>query len=180
MASSAPAGTTSGFPLALACLGISVFIWSASIGGWLPDPQVVALVSIFTGGIGLLAAGIIAFREGAAFGGAFNIGISTFWFSNGFFYWFFMSSVKNLDADAAWFLPAWAVFVGIGALGTLRMKAPLLTLSAFLFFLVFVLVWIFSVFHTGMIVLQMAGISGILSSLCAGIIFYQRMMQEAA
>lgn len=180
MTSSAPPGTTSGFPLALACLGISVFIWSATLGGWLPDTQVVSLVSIFTGGIGLLAAGIIAFREGAAFGGAFNVGISTFWFSLGFFYWFFYASAKNINADGAWFLAAWGIFVGIGALGTLRMKSMLLTLSATLFFLVFPLGWIYSVFHTGVIVLQIAGIAGILSSLCSAFMFYQQMMKEAA
>jgi len=180
MASSASDRPSSGFPLGLASLGISVTIWSAFLGGWLTDPQPVALVTLFTGGIGMLAAGIIAFRENVPFGGSFYIAMSTFWASAGFYYWFFAGSMKDVTADVAWVFAVWVIFVGIATLGTLRMKSPLITLGSVLFFLELLLVWIWGAFHAGMIVLQIGAISGILSAIVGAILFYQVMMREAA
>ena len=170
---------TTGFPLALASMGISVFVWSAYLGGWLPDPQAVAVVVIFAGGVGMLAAGIVGFRENAAFAGAANIGLSAFWFGGGFFFWFVIPSAKNLSADTAWAIVPWVIFTAILTAGVSRMKVPLLSLSMGLFFLALLLLWAFAAFHTGLMVLQVAGVVGIVSSLAAFVVFYQRMMQEA-
>ena len=73
----------------------------------------------------------------------------------------------------------WIIFTGILAAGISRMKVPLLTISMGLFVLVLVLLFAFSAFHTGMIVLRVAGIAGMLSSLAAFIVFFQQMWQEA-
>lgn len=179
MVSSATGGMTTGVPLGLASMGITVLIWSAFLGGWLPDPQVVTAFAIFVGGMGMLAAGIVAFRDGAAFGGAANIGLSAFWFGTAYFFTFSLPSSKNANIDTAWAMVPWIIFTGILTAGISRMKVPLLTLSMSLFVLALVLLWIFSAFHTGMIVLRVAGGAGILSSLAAFIVFYQRMWQEA-
>src|SRR5215472_29661 len=180
MASSAPDRPSSGFPLGVASLGIAVTVWSAYLAGWLPDPQPVALVTLFTGGIGMLIAGIIAFRENAPFGGAFYIAMSTFWASAGFYFWFFTGGMKDLNADVAWVFAPWAIFVGIATLGTMRMGSPLITLGSVLFFLELLLVWVGSAFHLGPIVMQIGAVAGILSAIVGAVLFYQVMMKEAA
>jgi succinate-acetate transporter protein len=179
MASSTGGGMTTGFPLGLASMGITLLIWSAYLGGWLPDPQVVIAFAIFVGGIGMLAAGIVAFRDGAAFGGAANIGLSAFWFGTAYFFTYVLPSAKNVSVDTAWAMVPWIIFTGILTVGISRMKVPLLTIAMGLFFLTIVLLGVFSAFHTGMIVLRVAGVAGILSSLAAFVVFYQRMWQEA-
>ena len=180
MASSAPDRPSSGFPLGVASLGIAVTVWSAYLAGWLPDPQPVALVTLFTGGIGMLVAGIIAFRENVSFGGAFYIAMSTFWTSVGFFYWFLAGAVKDVATDASWVAAPFAIFVGIATLGTMRMRSPLITLGSVLFFLELLLVWIWGAFHLGTIALQTGAVAGILSAIVGAILFYQVMMREAA
>jgi len=180
MGTSLPQGTSTGFALGLACLAIAVFVWSASLAGWLPDPQVVAMVSIFTGGLGLLVTGLVALRENAIPGGAFYVAFSTFWFATGFSSWFMTSGMKDAGADMAWVFAAWTVFLGINTVMTTRMKAPLLTLASALLALQFLLVWVSAAFNTGDIVLKAAGISGMLTSLIAAFLFYQIMWREAA
>jgi succinate-acetate transporter protein len=179
MASSASGGMTTGFPLALASMGISIFVWAASLGGWLPDAQATADVLFFVGGMGMLFAGIIAFRENAAFGGAANIALSAFWFGAGVFLWFVLPAAKNLPADTAWIIAAWAVFVAILTAGISRMGMPLLTLAMGLFFLLLFLLWVYGAFHTGAATLKAAGVAGIASAVVTAIVFAQQMWKEA-
>jgi len=180
MGTSLPQGTSTGFALGLACLAIAVSAWSATLAGWLPDPQVVGLFSVFTGGVGLLVTGLVALRENAIVGGAFYVAFSTFWFGNGFYYLFLTTAMKDLNADAAWVAGLWAVFLGISAAATTRMKAPLLTLASVLLFLLFLLVWVWAAFHMDNFMLKLAGISGLLASLVSAFLFYQIMWREAA
>jgi succinate-acetate transporter protein len=179
MASSTPAAppTANPVPFGLACYGICVFLLSAFLLGKLPGPQGLIGFAMFTGGVGMLIAGVLAFRVGSTFGGTVLTGYGVFWSSLATYLWFLIGSSKDVSADLAWASFAWGIFTGYVALNSLKVKAPLITAVLFILLIVFALVWIANAFHVAQAA-TIAGYLGIISAFVAWLQSYQGVQES--
>jgi succinate-acetate transporter protein len=161
-------------PLGLFSLGVATFLLAGQFGGWIDALQFVPY-AIFTGGLAMMVAGIMALREDNPFAGtAFSL-IGSFFVAVGFDVWFFASGEKNHGADLAWVTLAWAVvllLLALASFGVARMPMPGKIMWVILF-LGFLLAWISAAFQmdwartaasiAGIIVAIMAVLGGYMS-----------------
>lgn len=166
-------------PFGLACYGISVFLLSAFIGGWLPGPQGVIGFAIFTGGLGMVIAGGWAFLAGSTFGGTVLTGYGAFWASTAIYLWFLVGSSKGVNVDLAWVAAAWGIFTGYMALCAAKAKLQLVTVVLAILFVVFLLVWIGNAFHVAGAV-KIGAILGIVSAIVAWFESYRGVSKSIA
>lgn len=159
-------------PLGLFSLGICLFLISAAFsrhvgyGVFIP-------YGIFTGGIGLIAAGMFALRAesdaGAIpYGGTAFTLLGTFFASSAFYQWFFLPSSQAPDAELAWIALAWTIV--LLALAVVSFNVPTIPgpgkLLWVLIFAGFFFAWLNGAFHMDW-ARTVAGACGILAAILA-------------
>ena len=179
---SMPARTTNlgMIPLGLFSLGIATFLLAGQFGGWIDASQFVPY-GIFTGGLAMMVAGIIALREDNPFAGtAFSL-IGSFFVAVGFDLWFFASGEKNPGVDLAWVAIAWAVvllLLAMASFGVTQMPMPGKIMWVILF-LAFLFAWISTAFHMDW-ARTAASIAGIIVAIMAVLGGYMSLRQVMA
>ena len=137
-------------PLGLFSLGVSVFLLSADFSHWI-DAGAYIPYGIFTGGIGLLIAGIFALSSSADFGGAAFTLLGSFFVATGIYQWFFLATAKAPNADLGWVALAWTVvllFLSIAVFNVPVVPGPGKVMWVALF-LTFFFAWLAAAFGLG-------------------------------
>jgi uncharacterized protein len=153
-------------PFGLLCYGVSVFILSGFLWGSLQPTPLIGY-AVFTGGLGMILAGLAAYRTGNTFATTLLCGYGTFWASTAFYLWFFAARSANSAADLSWIAVAWGIFTAYMLVASLRTSLQPVQLLLGLLLVLFVFLWIAMTFNTGTWALKIAAIAGVLSALDA-------------
>jgi succinate-acetate transporter protein len=154
-------------PLGLACFGISVFMLAGYLWGAIPGMTLVP-TALFVGGLGMLGAGVAAYRRGDDLDTTWMAAYGVFWLAIAFYMWFFAPHSPSIAKDLAWMATAWGIFTAYIFVVSLKAKSPLVSAQLLLFFILFLFMWIAGAFHvSGME--RVASIAGFITAVIAAI-----------
>lgn len=157
-------------PLGLSAFALTTFVLSCANAGFFTAGAIFIGAAIFYGGTVQILAGLQEFKAGNTFGATAFCSYGGFWLSYGILLIPSFGILKGftaaqINAAAAWFLVAWAIFTGYMFLAALRSNLALLTVFGLLF-LAYVALAI-NAFTLGAVWLQIGGWIGILTALAA-------------